>query len=111
MWRLRNPLNELCHSEAEPKNLKDCSGQAPAKNVWTSEILHGACPETLRGACPEILHGLYPEHDQNLRGVYTERSECAQDDAGRGIQNDMRRVQSDSRRIQDDRLDPEIHNR
>ena len=60
-----------CHSEAEPKNLKGCSGQAPAKNPWTSEIIHGACPETLRG--------VYPEQDQILRGVYTERSECAQD--------------------------------
>jgi hypothetical protein len=77
-----------CHSEAESKNLKDCSGRDPAKNVWTSEILHGACPETLRG--------VYPEQDQILR--------FAQDDRGR-------RAQSDSRRIQDDRRYPEIHNR
>src|SRR3990172_2706886 len=60
--------------------------------VILPEILHGACPETLRGACPEILHGVYPEQDQILRGVYTERSECAQDDPVRRVHNDIRRA-------------------
>jgi len=68
-----------CHSEAEPKNLKGCRGQAlrqaqdrlRRRISERSKILHRACPETLRG--------VYPEQDQILRGVYTERSECAQD--------------------------------
>jgi len=27
-----------CHSEAEPKNLKDCSGQAPPKNLAVEAV-------------------------------------------------------------------------
>jgi len=49
-----------CHSEAKPKNLRGCSGQAPPKNL------------VVMVARSEIL-----------RGVYTERSECAQDDDSR----------------------------
>ena len=55
------PSPFACHSEAEPKNLKDCSGQAlrqaqdrlRRRISERSKILHGACPETLRGVYPE----------------------------------------------------------
>ena len=60
-----------CHSEAEPKNLKGCSGQAPAKNVWTSEILHGARPETLRFAQSDSRR----IQDNKSRSCHSERRE------------------------------------
>ena len=55
-----------CDSEAEPKNLKDSSGQAPAKNLAVKAV-----------------------RSEILRGVYTERGECAQDDDSRAVPNNI----------------------